>query len=229
VSPAALTAAPVVQSAAPAAQVAAPAAQGVQSKPQMLANTRLSMGSLSAAAGSNVTVPVNITNARGLQSMHLVLRYDARAFTPVAVEPTALTSGFSYTVGVVRPGELRIEATNPRPLAAGSGALFGVKFALAPTAAGKFSIDFASASLNGDRLMVRDPNEGAIIVKAGNPQGATPQAGAKPAINLNQPARSFELSNGKTHAWLDEFFKPSEGKSGKANSWTVVVKPRTLH
>jgi hypothetical protein len=155
-----------------------------------------------------------------------VLRYDARAFTPIAVEPTALTAGFSYTVGVVRPGELRIEATNPRPLAAGSGALFGMKFALAPTAEGKFSIDFASASLNGNRLMVRDPNEGAIIVKA---PAAAPKAAPKPAISLKQPATNFELSNGKTHAWLDDFLKPSEGKNTKANSWTVVVKPRTLH
>jgi hypothetical protein len=188
------------------------------------------MGSLIAAAGANVVVPVNISSARGLQSMHLVVRYDARALTPVALEPSALTSGFSYSVGVVRPGELRIEATNPRPLAAGSGALFGVKFALAPTAAGKLSIDFASATLNGDRLMVRDPNEGAIIVKNGARQAA-PQAQPKPAINLKQQASSFELSNGngKAHAWLDEFLKPSEGKTAKANSWTVVVKPRTLH
>ena len=220
---AASTAAPAAQVAT--AQVAAPTAQVAQSKGQMLANARLSMGSLSAAAGSSVTVPVSISSARGLQSMHLVVRYDARALTPVSIEPSALTSGFSYTVGVVRPGELRIEATHPRPLAAGSGALFGLKFALAPTAAGKFSVDFASASLNGNRLMVRDPNEGAIIVKANN----APTAAAKPAISLNQPARSFELSNGKTHAWLDEFLKPSDGKNGKANSWTVVVKPRTLH
>jgi lipopolysaccharide export system protein LptA len=226
-----LTAAPaattktVTLTATPAATSAA--AQVAQSKPQMLANTRLNMGSLSAAAGSNVVVPVNISSARGLQSMHLVVRYDARAMTPVAVEPSALTSGFSYKVGVVSPGELRIEATNPRPLKEGSGALFGLKFALAPTATGKFSIDFASATLNGNRLAVRDPNEGAIIVKA--PPAAAPKAGPKPAINLKQSATNFELSNGKTHAWLDEFLKPSEGKSTKANSWSVVVKPRTLH
>ncbi|HEV7984771.1 MAG TPA: hypothetical protein VGP20_01290, partial [Steroidobacteraceae bacterium] len=60
-------------------------------------------------------------------------------------------------------------------------------------------------------------------------QPAAPQLGGKPAINLNQPARSFELSSSKTHAWLDEFLKPNEGKNGKVNSWSVVVKPRTLH
>jgi hypothetical protein len=92
---------------------------------------------------------------------------------------------------------------------------------------------------------VRDPNEGAmnggamnegaIIVKAPTspvktPSTLAPLAGGKPAISLHQPARSFELgSSGKTHAWLDEFLKPSEGKNGKANSWTVQVKPRTLH
>jgi hypothetical protein len=73
-------------------------------------------------------------------------------------------------------------------------------------------------------------NEGAIMVKAPTPQPAAALAGGKPAISLHQPARSFELgSSGKTNAWLDDFLKPGESKNGKANSWTVQVKPRTLH
>jgi hypothetical protein len=207
-----------------AAATVRPAARAGQSR---AAKTRLSMGSLSAAAGASVTVPVSISNARGLQSMKLAIRYDARALTPVSVERSALTDGFTYTAKVVEPGVLRIDATSKKPLRLGEGELFGLKFALAPTAAGTFRIDFVSASLNDERLLVSDPDEGAIIIKA--PRAAAAQAGSKPAINLNQPARSFELSNGKTHAWLDEFLKPSEGKNGKANSWSVVVKPRTLH
>jgi hypothetical protein len=206
-----------------------PARRAVQSKSPKLANTRLSMGSLSAAPGASVTLPVSISNARGLQSMQLVIRYDARALTPVTVEPRALTTGFAYKVVVVQPGELRINANRKKPLRVGSGELFGLKFALAPTAAGTFRIDFLSASLNDARLMVSDPNEGAIIVKAKNPEPAVPHAGGKPSINLTQPARSFELGSSKTHAWLDDFLKPSEGKNGKANSWTVEVKRRTLH
>jgi len=214
-----------------AAGTATPAtvAPALQAKPPALANTGLSMGSLTAAAGGTVTVPVSITNARGLQSMQLVIRYDARALTPVSIERSALTSGFSYTAVIVEPGMLRIDATGKQPLRLGSGELFGLKFALAPTAAGTLRIDFASATLNDARLSVRDPSEGAIIVKTKAPQPAAPQAGVKPAINLNQAARSFELSSSKTHAWLDEFLKPGEGKNGKSNSWSVVVKPRTLH
>jgi hypothetical protein len=211
-----------------AAATARPAASRPgQSKSPKLANARLGMGSLSAAPGATVTVPVSISNARGLQSMKLAIRYDARALTPVSVERSALTESFSYTAKVVEPGVLRIEATSKKPLRLGEGELFGLKFALAPTATGSFRIDFVSASLNDERLLVRDPDEGAIIVKA--PQPAAALAQPKPAINLNQQARSFELSSGKTHAWLDEFLKPSDGKNGKANSWTVVVKPRTLH
>jgi hypothetical protein len=209
-----------------AAATVRPAPRAGQSKSPKLGNTRLSMGSLTAAAGARVTVPVSISSARGLQSMQLVIRYDAHALTPVAVERSALMAGFSYTAGIVRPGELLIEANSEKPLEADGGELFGLKFALAPTAAGTFRIDFVSASLNDARLMVRDPNEGAIIVKAPNPA----LQAAKPNISLNQPARSFELgSSGKTNAWLDDFLKPSEGKNGKANSWTVQVKPRTLH
>jgi hypothetical protein len=210
-----------------AAATVRPAARAGQSKSPKLANTRLSMGSLSGAPGASVTVPVSISNARGLQSMKLAIRYDARALTPLSVERSALTEGFSYTAKVVEPGVLRIEATSKKPLRLGEGELFGLKFALAPTATGTFRIDFVSASLNDERLLVGDPDEGAIIVKA--PRPAVPRAQSKAAINLNQQARSFELSNGKTHAWLDEVLKPSEDKNGKANSWTVVVKPRTLH
>ncbi|HWX29420.1 MAG TPA: hypothetical protein VNZ53_18495, partial [Steroidobacteraceae bacterium] len=216
----------MARSATPTASVPASA---TPTKP-LLANARLSMGSTSAAAGASVTVPVRIDSAVGLHSMHLMIRYDARALTPVTVERSALTAGFAYTAGVVEPGLLRIEAASQKPLPAGGGELFGLKFALAATAAGTLRIDFASARLNDARLMARDPNAGAIIVKARTPQPAAPPAGAKPAISLTQPARSFELgSSSKTHAWLDDFLKPGEGKNGKANSWTVEVKRRTLH
>ena len=218
----------VVTSTVTVAAAPAPAATASILSAPALANTSLRMGSLTAAAGAHATVPVSITNAGGLRSMHLVIRYDARALTPVTIERSALTSGFSYTAGIVEPGLLRIEAAGKQPLRVGDGELFGLKFAVAPTATGTLRIDFASANLNDARLAVSDPKEGAIIVKTGSPQMA-PQAMPKPAISLNQPARSFELSNGKTHAWLDEFLKPSEGKAAKANSWTVVVKPRTLH
>jgi len=205
------------------------AARAGQSKSSRLANTRLSMGSVSAAPGASVTVPFSISNARGLQSMQLMIRYDARALTPVTVERNALTDGFTYTAKLVEPGLLRIDAAGKKPLRLGSGELFGLKFNLAPTASGTLRIDFASASLNDARLSVEDPDAGAIIVKAQSPQPAAAPAGAKPAIALQTPARSFDLSAGKTHAWLDEFLKPAEGKNGKANSWSVVVKPRTLH
>jgi len=214
------------RTAAAASPAPAPAAQP---KSPALANTSISMGSLTAAAGSIVTVPVNISSARGLQSMHLVVRYDAGALTPLSVERSALTDGFTYTAKIVKPGLLRIDAAGTRPLRLGSGELFGMKFALAPTAAGTLRIDFESASLNDARLSVRDPNVGAIIVKAKNTQLAAAPAGVKPAINLDQPARSFEIGAAKTHAWLDDFFKPGAGTNGKTNSWTVVVKPKILH
>ncbi|MFI4889019.1 MAG: hypothetical protein ACHQIL_00655 [Steroidobacterales bacterium] len=210
------------------ASVATPSAAAPSVAPGV-ANTSLSMGSPSAAPGSTVTVPVSISSARGLRSMHLVIRYDARALTPVSIERSALTSGFSYTARIAEPGVLHIEATGRQPLRMGGGELFGLKFALAPSAAGKLRIDFESASLNDARLAVRDPDEGAIIVKTKNGQPAADQAGVKPAIDLKQAARSFELSGGKTHAWLDEFLNPRDGKNGNANSWSVVVKPRTLH
>jgi len=220
------TAAPSV-SASTAAPAPAPAPEA-QSKRPIFANATLSMGSASAAAGTSAIVPVRISNARGLQSMQLIIRYDDRALTPLAVERGALTARFTYNVAIVEPGVLRIDAAGRKPLATGSGDLFGVKFAVAPTATGRLSIDFVSASLNAARLTVRDPYEGAIVVKPQDPGTAAPKAGI-PDLALNQSARSFDLGAGKTHAWLDDFLKPTTGKNGKTNSWTVVVKPRTLH
>jgi len=210
-----------------AATISAP--QAAASKPATLVNPRLSMGSLTAAAGAHVVVPVNIDNARGMESMQLTIRYDARALTPVSLERSALTAGFTFNVVPGRPGELHIDAAGKNPMAADGGTLFGLKFAVAPAASGRLSLDFVSANLNGAALTVRDPKDNAIIVKAKDPQPAGAISGVKPTIALNGSASSFDLGNGKTHAWLDDFLSPTEGKSGNANSWTVVAKRRTLH
>ncbi|MGC1459584.1 MAG: hypothetical protein WA825_15010 [Steroidobacteraceae bacterium] len=50
-----------------------------------------------------------------------------------------------------------------------------------------------------------------------------------PDIALQQTARSFTVSNGKTNAWLDDMLKPAAGKARKANAWSIHVKRPTLH
>ncbi|MFI5003273.1 MAG: hypothetical protein ACHQK9_25585, partial [Reyranellales bacterium] len=51
----------------------------------------------------------------------------------------------------------------------------------------------------------------------------------KPVVAMTLTAKGFALSRDKTHSWLDAWLNPSDAKSGKANTWSVVVKRPTKH
>jgi hypothetical protein len=66
-------------------------------------------------------------------------------------------------------------------------------------------------------------------VPAASPPLAAAADPAVPQIALQQTARSFTVSQGNTHAWLDDMLNPADLKASKANAWSIVIKRPTLH
>lgn len=189
------------------------------------ADPSVTLGSVQAVAGSQVIVPVRIDTAAGLESMQLTIRYDRTALSLLEVQKTALTEGFAYTVIHNDPGELVIDTSRAAPLVAGTGDLFGLKFAVAASPSGRVAIDLASARLNDSWLTLNpqprpgpDPTDGAITVAP--PPGITPPRKSVPVFALDQAAKGFSLGPHGDSAWLAPWVA-REVKAAKVNTWTV--------
>ncbi|MCQ8182414.1 cohesin domain-containing protein, partial [Methylomonas sp. SURF-1] len=190
------------------------------------ADPKLTLASVAAAAGSRVTVPVNIDTAAGLESIQMTVRYDAAKLGLLEVQKTGLTAGFVYTVVENAPGELKIDASALKPLADGGGVLFELNFAVAASARGAAALDFVSVRLNDTWLTVdplpvagADPTDGLIEILA---PAAAPAR--QPTLALRQGARSFDLGKTEQQAWLSQWLNPSEKDSAKANDWSISAK-----
>lgn len=58
----------------------------------------------------------------------------------------------------------------------------------------------------------------------------SPDPKGPPTISLGAAASSFILgAAGTANAWLDQWVKPEDLKTKKANNWSLIVKKRTLH
>ncbi|WP_157204478.1 cadherin-like domain-containing protein, partial [Methylomonas koyamae] len=186
------------------------------------ADPKVSLGTVSAIAGSRVSVPVTIDTTAGLESIQMTVRYDAQKLSLVEVQKTALTAGFVYTVVQNNPGELRIDASALKPLADGNGVLFELNFAVAASARGSAALDFVSVRLNDTWLTVdplpvagADPTDGLIEIAA---------PARHPTLALRQGVRSFDLGKSGQQPWLSEWLNPSEKDTAKANDWSISAK-----
>ena len=202
------------------------------------ADPALTLGSVQAQPGSQVVVPVNIDTAAGLQSVQITVRYDSTALTLVDVQKTPLTQGFTNIVVHNNPGELVIDATSVTPLAAGTGELFGLNFAVASSASGSLAIDMASARLNDTWLTLNpqpqpgaDTTDGMITVLA-PPVAADAQAHKKAAAPLlmldKKSSKGFSLGSKENSSWLSPWVA-QQGKASRVNHWSVSPKPSTIH
>ncbi|MBI1397472.1 MAG: tandem-95 repeat protein, partial [Betaproteobacteria bacterium] len=153
------------------------------------ADPSVTLGSVTAVAGTAAVVPLSIDTAAGLQSVQATVRYDMNALALTGVARTALSAGFAYTVVHSVPGEVTIDATSQTPLDSGTGELFGLVFDVKPAAAGVQAIDLVNVRLNDTWLTVNpapvagaDSTDGAITVTPVAP----PPAG--PSFELQQTA-----------------------------------------
>ena len=61
------------------------------------ANSAIEVGTVSASAGEEVSVPITVTENAGIIAMGLLIRYDASKLTLLSVEDTHLFSGAEYS------------------------------------------------------------------------------------------------------------------------------------
>jgi parallel beta-helix repeat protein len=216
----------------------------------------VSLGSVTAAAGEMVRVPVLIDSAADLQSVVLGLRYDPAQVQLVGIDGTALTADFSAQVVRVSAGEVRIDASAAQALAGGSGELFWLRFLVAPSATGSVTLDLASARLNDTWLTLNpaplpgaDPTDGRINVLAASPVALPPAPTAaaagspasdeerddgaslqdRPVLDFKRGAgRGFALGAAKPNLWLNKWLA-EPGNAGGANHWTISGKRPTVH
>ena len=200
------------------------------------ADPSVTLGSVTAAAGSQAIVPVNIDTAAGLQSVQLTIRYDASALTLMGVEKTALSANFLYFVTHTTPGELVIDATSVAPLIGGSGVLFNLDFAVAPAVQGTVAIDFVSARLNDTWLTVNpapsaglDPSDGVINVLTTSPTvlNSSISNPGRTKLSLNQKHAHTHVDLASSHE--NQLFEEKRSKLAKANPRTIDAGHHSTH
>lgn len=88
----------------------------------------LSIGDYSSVAGSTIAIPVQMVGGSGIAIGEFTLSYDATSLTPVSVETTELTAGFTVADTVKTPGTLGVSLVNTTSISGGSGDLVEVVF-----------------------------------------------------------------------------------------------------
>jgi VCBS repeat-containing protein len=119
---------------------------------------------LGATPGSTITVPINLSEANGLETADIRLAYDSELLSFVAVRQGSVTSGALLIFNATTPGSLRISLslTVPRPL--GGGSLVEIDFQIKPSAIPGTStpLNLQSVSLNeGELVLSPNPKTGA--------------------------------------------------------------------
>ena len=108
---------------------------------------------LSIQPGTTVAIPINISDATGVQSLDLNFSYDPSIFNAPAsgllITPGSLNPAASFVVNNNPPGEVSISWAGFFPLSEGSGSIATLNLeATADATAGSSLIDLVSASIN---------------------------------------------------------------------------------
>ena len=164
------------------AQTAIPPTPGYPAITYVGADPLVSLGSVAARSGEQVTVPVQLDTAAGLASVQLRLAFPADALELLGVRLGSLTTDFDLLVVDRRPGLLQIDMSSLLALAGGAGSLLELDFRVAEGASGVVPLDLQWVQLNETHLTLQpepmpgaDPTDGAIHL-------AQPAAAPVPAV-----------------------------------------------
>jgi hypothetical protein len=110
---------------------AAPITASLASAPQNASSSsaKVSVGKKHAKAGSVVTLPIKIANAKGVIGVDLDLQYDANVLVPLLVEKTRLSRDMTLEQYLAEPGVVRIALFGAEGLHNG-GVLLYVSFSV---------------------------------------------------------------------------------------------------
>ncbi len=132
---------------------------------------RVELGVRDAAgfAGREVEVLLSVENAMGLsgKGLEVDVTFDKAVLSLTGVQATGLSEGLDMTYEATDGGAV-IRATDGE-IAAGSGKLFALEFAIDESAAGTTTVAIVSASLKsvrGREVAIRLPVEGVVTIEA---------------------------------------------------------------
>jgi len=132
------------------------------------------------ALGETVVVPVKLDTAEGLESVKLVLNYDANALQLLDVKRGDLTADFALFFDNSRPGVVDVDMSRRSQMDGGAGDLLLLSFKAVGSAGGTVALDLADAWLNEGRLTLNvqpqpgaDASDSYLAVAAPAPAGAT--------------------------------------------------------
>ncbi len=116
------------------------------------APSRVSMpDDATGAPGAQVSVPVTVDPATGLDSFDFAVRFNPNVLRPVDVTKTALAAPLSLTYNVGIAGEVWVSLFGTEPLA-GSGPLFTIRFEVVGGTADRTPFDVFEGSINEGRI-----------------------------------------------------------------------------
>jgi hypothetical protein len=107
---------------------------------------------------ADISIPINISNAAGVESLDLILSYDPAVFSaPTSgdlITPGSLNPGNAFVVNDNPPGQISISwaGTSPLPAGAGSIATLNLQVRSDATPGDVSLIDLLSASINEDGI-----------------------------------------------------------------------------
>ena len=88
----------------------------------------LSIASTEASLGSQFTTPLNITDATGISSGDITLKYNPNILTVGDIKSTPLTSNMSLTPNTNVPGQIKIAMAGVSAISSGIGSLVDITF-----------------------------------------------------------------------------------------------------
>ena len=129
---------------------------------------------VAAVAGHDVTVPIELDTAVGLDSVQLRLTFDPAVIELREVRKGSLTADFDWLVDQRTPGLLVVDMARLSALEGGQGSLLELDLRVYPgVAPGSYRLDLEWASLNDGRLTLSpapkpgaDATDGSLQVRA---------------------------------------------------------------
>ena len=159
---------------------------------------------VSAVAGRDVTVPIQLDTATGLDSVQLRLAFDSDALELRNVRKGSLTADFDWLQDRSTPGVLVVDMARMSALDGGRGSLLELDFHVrADVADGSYRLDLQWANLNDGRLTLTPAPKPGIDVTDGSIAVAQPAA-AEQTSNVMLAA-----SNLQTAATMQRGLQPS--------------------
>jgi len=187
------------------------------------ADPLLAIGTVSARAGSMVSVPVTLDTAAGLEALQLIVAYPPDQVTLLTVRLAGVAEDFDWLItDNGTPGRVVVDASRLEPLVSGTGTVLELVFKVSRQAMGAIPIDMQWAMLNDSHLTLSptpapgpDATDGQIQVwnAKGKHSWLQSDLGWTPSTD-GQSAHS---------AWLSNWLAGSNTESKKKGGWKVKL------